>query len=153
MKLRLFVATEQGDDLDLFVAIQKLDLSGKLVPFTFYAQFEDGPVALGWLRVSHREIDMDRSTEYQPVLAHQRELKVRPGEVVPVDIEIWPSGTTFAPGETLRLVIQGSDIYRYPEPLVYTRHQDSVNAGGHIIHSGGERDSYLLVPIVSSQSQ
>ena len=83
------------------------------------------------------------------MLAHQRELKVRPGEVVPVDIEIWPSGTTFAAGETLRLVIQGSDIYRYPEPLVYTRHEDSVNVGAHIIHSGHERDSYLLVPITS----
>ena len=153
MKLRLFVATEQGDDLDLFVAIQKLDLSGKLVPFTLYAQFEDGPVALGWLRVSHREIDTDRSTEYQPVLAHQRELKVRPGDVAAVDVEIWPSGTTFVAGETLRLVIQGSDIYRYPEPLVYARHEDSVNVGAHTIHSGGERDSYLLVPIVSSQSQ
>jgi predicted acyl esterase len=149
MKLRLFVATEQGDDLDLFVAVQKLDLSGKLVPFTYYAQFEDGPVALGWLRVSHREIDPERSTEYQPVLAHQRELKVRPGEVVPVDIEIWPSGTTFAAGETLRLVIQGSDIYRYSEPLVYARHEERVNAGAHVIHSGGERDAYLLVPVVS----
>lgn len=148
MKLRLFVATEQGDDLDLFVAIQKLECSGSVVPFTFYAQFEDGPVALGWLRVSHRELDAARSTEFQPVLAHRREQKLRPGEVVPVDIEIWPSGTSFAPGERLRLVIQGSDIYRYPEPLVYTRHEASVNRGRHAIYSGGARDSYLLVPIV-----
>jgi uncharacterized protein len=150
MKLRLFVATEQGDDLDLFVAIQKLDPAGKLVPFTFYAQFEDGPVALGWLRVSHRELDTRRSTEFQPVLAHQREQKVKPGEVVPVDIEIWPSGTAFAAHETLRLVIQGSDIYRYPEPLVYARHESTVNVGRHSVHAGGEWDSYLLVPVVPS---
>jgi predicted acyl esterase len=148
MKLRLFVATEQGDDLDLFVAIQKLDPAGKLVPFTFYAQFEDGPVALGWLRVSHRELDTRRSTEFQPVLAHQREQKVKPGEVVPVDIEIWPSGTAFAAHEALRLVIQGSDIYRYPEPLVYARHESTVNVGRHSVHAGGEWDSYLLVPVV-----
>jgi predicted acyl esterase len=148
MKLRLFVAAEDSDDLDLFVAIQKLESSGSIVQFTFYAQFEDGPVALGWLRASHRELDAARSTEFQPVLAHRREQKLSPGEVVPVEIEIWPSGTSFAAGERLRLVIQGSDIYRYPEPLVYTRHEDSVNSGRHAIHSGGARDSYLLVPVV-----
>jgi predicted acyl esterase len=148
MKLRLFVATEQGDDLDLFVAIQKLDHAGSLVPFTYYAQFEDGPVALGWLRVSHRELDQARSTEFQPVLSHRREQKLRPGEIVPVDIEIWPSGTAFAAGEKLRLIIQGSDIYRYPEPLVYARHEATVNSGMHSIYSGGERESYLLIPVV-----
>jgi putative CocE/NonD family hydrolase len=148
MKLRLFVTAEQGDDLDLFVAVQKLDNTGSVVPFTFYAQFEDGPVALGWLRVSHRELDAERSTEFQPVLTHRREQKLRPGEIVPVDVEIWPSGTAFAPGESLRLIIQGSDIYRYPEPLVYCRHTATVNVGWHAIHSGGERASYLLVPIV-----
>jgi uncharacterized protein len=94
------------------------------------AQFEDGPVA----RVSHRELDAARSTEFQPVLAHQREQKLRPGEIVPVDIGIWPSGTSFAAGDGLRLVIQGSDIYRYPEPLVYMRPEASVNHGRHAIH-------------------
>jgi uncharacterized protein len=62
--------------------------------------------------------------------------------------QIWPSGTAFAAGDTLRLVIQGSDIYRYPEPLVYARHEATVNVGRHVIHAGGEWDSFLLVPIV-----
>jgi hypothetical protein len=52
VKLRLFVSTEGGDDMDLFVAIQKLDAAG--VPFAFYAHFENGSVALGWL--SNREL-------------------------------------------------------------------------------------------------
>jgi predicted acyl esterase len=128
--------------------VQKLDVDGNLVPFTYYAQFEDRPVALGWLRVSHRELDGERSTEYQPVLAHKREQKLLAGEIVPVDIEIWPSGTSFRPRETLRLVVQGSDIYRYPEPLVYARHEVSVNRGRHVVHAGGQYESYLLVPVV-----
>jgi predicted acyl esterase len=151
MKVRLFVAAEGADDMDLFAAIQKLDSKGSLVPFAYYAQFEDGPVALGWLRVSHRELDETRSTEFQPVLAHQRELKLAPGHIVPVDIEIWPSGTRFEAGEKLRLVVQGSDVYRYPEPLVYARHESTVNAGRHVIHTGGETGSYLLVPHVPEQ--
>ena len=148
MKLKLWVATDRGDDMDLFVAIQKLDASGAVVPFAYYAQFEDGPVALGWLRVSHRELDSALSTPFQPVLRHQRELKIAPGEIVPLEIEIWPSGTRFDAGESLRLVVQGSDIYDYPKPSVYARHEDLLNEGEHVIHTGGKYDSHLLVPVI-----
>jgi predicted acyl esterase len=148
MKLKLFVSTDAGDDMDLFVAIQKLGPNGEIVPFAYYAQFEDGPVALGWLRVSHRELDADASTPFQPVLKHQRELKIEPGEIVPVEIEIWPSGTLFEPGSSLRVVVQGRDIYDYPKPSVYARHEALVNQGWHTIHTGGKHDSYLLIPLI-----
>ncbi|MBF8270432.1 MAG: putative hydrolase [Gammaproteobacteria bacterium] len=148
MKLRLWAATDAGDDMDLFIAIQKLDRNGTLVPFAFWAHFDDGPVALGWLRASHRELDEKKSTAWQPVLKHQRELKLKPGEIVPLEIEIWPSGTHFDKGETLRLVIQGKDIHDYPKPVMCDRHEDTVNQGNHIIYSGGKYASYLLVPVV-----
>lgn len=150
MKLRVYMAAEAADDMDIFVAVQKLDASGQFVGMAYYAMFNDGPMALGWLRASHRELDPRRSTEFQPVLAHRRELKLKPGEIVPLDIEIWPSGTRFEQGEKLRLVIQGSDINQYPKDKapVYFRHEDTVNRGRHIIYAGGETDSYLLVPVV-----
>lgn len=148
MKLHVWMAAAAADDMDVFVAVQKLDANGEIVPFAFYAQFEDGPVALGWLRASHRERDPDQSTDYQPVLAHQRALPLTPGEPTPLDIEIWPSGTRFEAGEGLRLVVQGSDIYDYPKPSVYARHEDLVNRGEHVIHAGGRFDSHLLVPVI-----
>lgn len=148
MKLKLHMSTDAGDDMDLFVAIQKLSAQGEIVPFAYYAQFEDGPVALGWLRVSHREIDSEASSPFQPVLKHRRELKLRPGEIVAFEIEIWPSGTLFEPGSSLRVVVQGRDIYDYPKPSVYARHEELVNRGRHTIHTGGEHDSHLLVPVV-----
>jgi predicted acyl esterase len=148
MKLRLHVAAAQADDLDLFVAVQKIDASGRTVPFIHYATYEEGPVALGWLRVSHRELDTAASTDHQPVLAHRRELKVQPGEVVPVEIEILPSGTHFEAGSTLRLVIKGRDIYAFPKPSLYMHHEDTVNRGVHLIHTGGPTDSFLLIPLV-----
>ncbi len=145
-RLHLWLSSPGADDLDVFVALQKLDRFGDIVGFNYYAVFEDGPVALGWLRASHRARDLHRSTENQPVLTHRREEKIPPGEVVPVDVEILPSGTRFEPGETLRLVVQGRDIYRYPRPLTHPVHADSVNSGLHRIHTGGGHDSYLLIP-------
>jgi predicted acyl esterase len=132
----------------VFVALQKLDRYGDLVGFPYYAVFEDGPVALGWLRASHRELDRQRSTPWQPVLAHQRGDPPGRGRIVPLDIEILPSGTRFEPGESLRLVIQGRDIYRQPRPLSQTFHDESVNHGTNVIHTGGRFDSHLLVPRV-----
>lgn len=147
-KLKLWMSSPETDDMDIFVAIQKLDRDGNIVPFPFCAQFGDGPVALGWLRASHRELDEQKSTPYQPVLAHQRELKLKQGEIIPLEIEIWPSSTRFEAGETLQLVVQGKDINDYPRPNVCFRHEDLMNVGSHIIHAGGQYDSHLLIPVI-----
>jgi predicted acyl esterase len=165
MKLKVWMTPEGADDMDVFVIVQKLDAQGSVVPFAFYAQFEDGPVALGWLRASHRELDPAKSTDYQPILQHRHPTKLVDGKAVPLDIEIWPSGTRFEAGESLRLVVQGSD-FKKPDiepskekgvgsdlPKTVRRsplalHEDSVNRGHHVIHTGGKYDSYLLVPVV-----
>jgi predicted acyl esterase len=148
MKVRLFAEARGSDDMDLFVAIEKLDREGRKVPFAHFGVFDDGPVALGWLRASHRELD-PATTEFQPVLKHQREQKLSSGEVAQLDIEIWPSGTRFEAGETLRLIVKGRDIYNYPKPMVYSRHEDTVNLGEHVLYTGAERASYLLLPFVT----
>jgi len=148
MKLKLWVQADGSDDMDLFVALEKFDRSVNLVPFPFFGNHDDGPVALGWLRVSHRELDEEQSTPYQPVHKHTREIKLEAGEIVPVEIEFWPSGTLFQRGEKLRLVVQGSDIYWYPEEIHTDGHTATVNKGKHVIYSGGKHDSHLLVPVI-----
>ena len=151
MKLRLWVEAPDADDMDLFVAIQKFDRKGRYVPFAGFNCLEDGPVALGWLRASHRELDKKRSTAQQPWLLHLRKLKLKRGVPTPVDIEIWPSSTLFAKGEKLRVVVQGSDIYKYARWIVRAGHPKTINAGQHIIHTGGKYDSHLLVPVIPSK--
>ncbi|NNN19956.1 MAG: CocE/NonD family hydrolase [Acidimicrobiaceae bacterium] len=151
MNLKVWVETDGGEDMDLFVALQKIDRTGDIVPFQYLGNHEDGPVALGWLRVSHRELDQALSTSFQPVHTHRHELKLHPGEIVPVEIEIWPSGTLFEAGETLRVVIQGRDIYTYPDDMNTIAHAKTVNSGEHVIHTGGRYDSHLLVPVIPQQ--
>jgi putative CocE/NonD family hydrolase len=155
MKLKLWVAAESADDMDLFIGVRKLDRRGREVHFPDFNHIEHGMVARGWLRVSHRELDETRSTPWQPWLKHQRTLKLAPGEVVPVEIEIWPSSTFFRKGESLQLTIQGGEIgYTRSNPLplkhgrICTGHAETVNKGRHILHLGGAHDSHLLVPVV-----
>jgi uncharacterized protein len=151
-RLVLHVQAPEADDLDLFVALFKIGPRGDVVGFPYYAQFEDGPVAVGWLRASHRERDPVQSTEFLPVLAHRRALPVPREEIVEVEIEILPSGTRFEAGEGLLLIVQGTDVKRYPKPLTYARHENTVNRGPHRIYTGRDHPSHLVLPIVPAAS-
>ena len=153
MVLHAWVEAIDATDMDLFVAIHKLDAQGRFVPFIFYSMCEDGPVALGWLRVSHRALDAERSRPDMPVHTHDREARLEAGDIVPVDIEIWPSSTIFNAGETLRLVIMGSDTVRPSVPNApFARHEYTRNRGTHVIHAGGRYDSYLQIPVIPRRS-
>ncbi|CAI4213572.1 unnamed protein product [Parascedosporium putredinis] len=108
----LFMETSEGDDMDVFVAIYKMDSQDRVVGQAFYAQFSDGPVALGWLRASRREIDPTLSAPGQPVAAHKGEDKLEINKVYQLDIELWASSMIYRPGEKLRFIVQGTDIAR-----------------------------------------
>ena len=149
MKLKLWLSAEDADDMDLEVGVKKFDRHGAEVFMADYNHMETGQVASGWLRVSHRELDDVKSTPAQPWLKHERIQKLSVGEIVAVEVEIMPSGTVFAAGEHLRLVIQGYEILQFD---YRNHHDDSVNAGHHIIHAGGQYDSHLLVPVIPSTS-
>jgi predicted acyl esterase len=67
-----------------------------------------------------------------------------------VGIEIWPFSVRFAAGETLRLVIAGTDIYRPEEGVMlpFPLHEQTRNSGAHIIRTGGAYDSSILLPFI-----
>ena len=144
MGLTLWVSTD-GDDLDLFAVVRKLDHEGRHVPFLGCNGFANDAVAKGWLRASHRELDPARSRPDRPWHTHAREDRVAPGQIVPVEIEILPSSTAFEPGSQLRLDVLGHDADRYPA----FRHDSTRNRGRHYVHAGGRYDSRLVVPVVT----
>ncbi len=147
MKLKLWVSTSEGSDMDLFVAVKKRDAKGNAVHFYAKTGYTKGPVAMGWLRVSERELDRGKSTEWQPVLTHQNPQKLSTNEIVSVEIEILPSSTLFKKGESLQLVIQGKDFFVHPA----MGHHYSVNKGKHTIYTGNEYDSHLLIPVIPNR--
>ncbi len=99
-------------------------------------------VTRGWCRASRRELDPVESTEWHPVQKGASEQKLEAGEIVLVDIELYPSSTFFSAGETLQLIIASDEII--PSPPY--RKDASCNHGKHVLHIGGEYGSYLLVP-------
>jgi predicted acyl esterase len=103
MKLRLWVQSPDNDDMDIAVKIDKLNKFG-FKPFSLMDLMMP-TAATGYMRVSLRELDPQRSTEQQPYQMMTHEQKLGSGEIVPVDIGIWPMGMLFKKGETLRVTI------------------------------------------------
>lgn len=148
MALKLFIAGEGTDDVDLFVLVKKLDREGNEV-FFFSASGgnANGPVARGWLRVSKRTLNQERSTLWRPVLSRTSYVPLSAGEIVEADIAILPSGTTFLAGETLRLVVQSWSV---PDQWDggEIREWDSIKVGRCRLYTGGQYASRLLIPVV-----
>jgi predicted acyl esterase len=143
MKLRLYVAAESHDDMDLFINIQKLSSTGEFLPITIFG--EPHPGVWGKMRISRRKLDEKLSTDYCPVQAHTCDEKLKPGEIVPVDIEINPTSRFWHKGQQIRVQIAGRYIREdWFEPLRW----NTDNKGRHIICTGGEYESYLQIPVI-----
>lgn len=149
MRLKLWVSTSEGDDLDLFVVVQKIDSTGNEIFFSGFNGYERDGVAKGWLRASHRELDPSRSTPLRPWHKHTQIEKLHSGEILRVEIEIWPSATLFEAESTLQLTILGHDAAEYPA----FGHRKLVNRGSHTILTGGPYDSCLAVPLNNPNSE
>jgi uncharacterized protein len=143
---KLFVSSTT-EDMDLLLTLRNIDPGGKDV-LEVGQQGQSVPVAKGWLRVSHRELDPDLSLPYRPYHKHLRRLWLKPDEIVEVQVEIWPTSMVFKKGHRIRLDIQPRDgIGSAP----YTHYHADYNVGDNTIYSGGDKDSYLLVPIIPSK--
>ena len=100
--------SSSSEDMDLFLTLRNIDPDGKDVMETGQ-QGLPVPVAKGWLRVSHRELDPEKSLPYRPYHRHQRRLYLKPGEIVKVEVEIWPTSMVFKKGHRIRLDVQPRD--------------------------------------------
>jgi hypothetical protein len=96
----------------------------------------------GILKVSHRKLDTELSTSYRPFHTHDQEQKLESGEVVPVEVEIWATSMIFKKGHRIRLDVQPHDGDHY-----FAAYKLKNNS----IYTGGERSSYVLLPIIPQQ--
>lgn len=162
---RLNVSSSTAD-ADVFLVLKVLDPEGREV--TFYGALDPHtPIAQGWLRASHRKLDPALSTFWRPYHSHDEAQPLVAGEIVALDIEIWPTCIIAPKGSRLVLEVRGKD-YVHDGPsggkLSYMKnaftgcgpflHDDpddrnlSVYGGTTTLHSGAGRENFLLVPIV-----
>ena len=161
---KLFVSSAT-EDADLFLVVRafapdmkELVFQGALDPHT--------PLAQGWLRASHRKLDKKLSLPYRPYHTHDEEQKLKKGEVVECDVEVWPTCIVVPAGYRLALSVRGRD-YVYPGGAgaglktlgTFTgvgpfKHDDprdrpaTVFGGDVTLHAGPGRNAYVMLPII-----
>jgi uncharacterized protein len=143
-----FWVSSETEDMDLFLTLRNFDVDGNEILETGQ-QGAPVPVAKGWLRVSHRELDPALTLPYRPYHKHQRRLYLKPGEVVQVQVEIWPTSMVFKKGHHIRLDVQPRDGAGSAGYLHY--HAD-YNTGMNTVHAGGKYESYLLLPVIPEKT-
>ena len=161
MALKLFLSSSTTD-ADLFVTVQAWSADGKEVEFQGTVD-PHTPLAQGWLRASHRKLDPEKSLPYRPFHTHDDKMPLRPEQIVELDVEIWPTCIVLPEGFTISIDIRGKDFERPGEdanpafpsrgsgPWYHDHPQDrpkDVFGGTTTLHTGGEHQSYLLLPII-----
>jgi predicted acyl esterase len=166
--LKLF-ASSSTKDADFFAILRvfspdmrEVVFQGAIDPHT--------PIAQGWLRASHRKLDKKLSAPYRPYHTHDKKQPLKPGEIVELDIEIWPTSIVVPAGYRIALTIRGKD-YEYGGasggrlsnfknelkgcgPFL---HDDAVDRPADIfggvtrLHFGRKHRPYLLLPIVPAK--
>jgi putative CocE/NonD family hydrolase len=136
-----------SEDADIFATLRNIGPDGKDV----WEEGQQGhtdqvPVAKGWLRASHRKLDPAKSLPYRPYHAHDERQWLSPGEIVECHVEIWPTSMVFRKGHRIRLDVQprdgvGSSVYRH-------YHADYNIGAMNTVHAGGDKVSYLLLPVI-----
>ncbi|WP_434619895.1 CocE/NonD family hydrolase [Arthrobacter sp. A5] len=150
MKAGLWVSST-STDMDVYVSLRVLDEQDReiryesLVPPIDPANIH--PTGHGLLKVSHRTIDEERSTDYWPVQTHL-EADYRPlegGEVVFVEVGLHPSSAVIRRGCRLRVDIQPYS----PAGIPSRAYDESYHAGAtNTVHTGPDHPSYVQLPIV-----
>jgi predicted acyl esterase len=125
------------------------------------------PVAQGWLRASQRKLDPRMSTLWRPYHTHDAHQPLRPGEIVPLEVELWPTSIVVPAGHRLALTVRGRD-YEYAKatgarlsnfknelkgcgPFLHDDPRDrpkAVFGGRTTVHTGPQHPAYVLVPII-----
>jgi predicted acyl esterase len=165
LSARLFLSSSTTD-ADIFLTLIALDENEKEI--TFHGASEPRvPLAQGWLRASHRHLDKIRSKPYRPYHTHDRIRPLKPGSVYQLDIEIWPTCVVLPPKHHIALVVQGKDYERQASETIHRgQFRLVVSGSGHFLHNnpddrpasvfggkttiytGGDRGSYVLLPII-----
>lgn len=123
-KLRI---SSETSDADIFLALRVFDDKGVEVSF-IGSNDPRTPVALGWLRASHRKTDPAKSLPYRPWHTHDEKQLLTPLHPVDLDIEIWPTSIVIPTGYSFVLNVRGKD-YRYDDKGVTLPFDNQVMYG------------------------
>ena len=162
---KLFVSSDTKD-ADLFLTLRVFTPDMTEIVYRG-ANDPHTPVAIGWLRASHRKLDEKRTLPYRPYHTHDEIQPLTPGEIYELDVEIWPTSIVIPREYRLALSVRGRDyvwpgyepsaakisgrVYYGVGPFKHDLKEDRPTElfGGKVtLHTGPAHPSHVVLPVI-----
>ncbi len=143
MALRLPIELVGVEDMNLFAGIRKFRRGQEILFEGSYGYARD-IVSKGWQRAAHRKLDAALATPAQPVHTHCRARPLRPGEIVPLEIELRQHATRFLKDDVLCLELRGAWFFA-SNPLSgqFPAFYEPSRKGTCTVHTGSSNEAFL----------
>ncbi|PVH77432.1 alpha/beta-hydrolase [Cadophora sp. DSE1049] len=144
--------SSSNHDADVVVQLWVMDAADNVVQYCIDPRPQ--PMALGVLRASHRKIDPAKSLPWRPWHTHTKEdyAPLSKGEVVKLEVEIFPATARIREGWKLRVDITPSEeqpsIQDFHPPQVRLWEKDIHDGATNSVHVGGDYVSFVTLPVV-----
>lgn len=103
-------------------------------------------VTKGWLRASHMERDLKRSTEEVPYYTHERVTPLNPGSIYKFEIPLQPIAYRFHKGNRIRVEICNGDSPVTDALFFHFYRPDKI--GADTIYHDADHPSELILPVL-----
>lgn len=136
---RLYTSTPTGNGM-LSVSVSSVSPNGEVNRLTG-----------GWQVLSHRALDESRSRyldgqliqPYHP-FTKEAQSPLQPGEIAPIDVEVFPTGAVIPPGYRLRIAVQAFDVPH----LLPTARDLPTSLAPLTIYNSAQHPSQLTLPTI-----
>ena len=162
---KMFISSDT-EDADLFLTLRVFTPDMTEIVYRG-ANDPHTPVAIGWLRASHRKLDEALTLPYRPYHTHDEIQPLTPGEIYELDIEIWPTSIVIPREYRLAISVRGRDyvwpgyepsapkisgrVYYGVGPFKHDLKEDRPTElfGGKVtLHTGPSYPSHVLLPVI-----
>lgn len=134
--LKLFASTTDTD-VHWIISLLEIDSRGN-----------EHLLTKGWLKGSHRELDLARSKPWEPIYTHRKSDPLAPGQIYEYLIKIVPTGNLFKAGSRVGLKIScADDEPKTSHQLVGTGSLRRTAVSRVTVFHDDDHPSYLLLPI------
>ena len=149
-KVTINLSAQKQNDLDVYAMLRKADANGNIlqsinqplsdlgvknvsqVPSVSILKYL-GPG--GMLRASRRAVSNEISKPWRPTLAMGDNQYIQQGDIIQLEISLWPTGMIFEAGEKLILKLAGHDM-RLVDFAQLQGTFNVTNEGKHYVHFG-----------------
>ncbi len=139
-------------DMPLFTTVRVIDENNMDVSYAVGSPTMNKlfPVAFGALKVSHRKLDPVKSTIYRPWHTHRKAdyQRLKPEEIVEVEVELWPTAALIKKGWRIRLNVQPAQGEGLKRQVSDPHDNKYIIGASNTIYTGPEHSSYLQLPVI-----